>query len=82
MITRKGDWCGQFIFSKSVLCQYDVFSINGARGKRAIRIYPPWDIAINSQAQKSQKWQLNYFLDIPKDGDIDIARAKLLYQQV
>lgn len=80
--TRKGDYCGQFIFPKSVLCQYDVFSINGEGGKRAIRIYPPWDIAVNRQAQKSQKWQLKYFLEIPKNGEIDVARAKFLYDQV
>ena len=77
--TRKDDRFGQFIFPKSILCQHDVFSVNGNGGKRAIRVYPPWDIAVNKQAQKTQKWQLEYFLEIPKGSDIDTARAKLLY---
>ena len=55
--TRKGDCCGQFIFSRSIMCQYGVFSINGEGGKRALRIYPPWDIVGNRQAQKTQKRQ-------------------------
>lgn len=79
--TRKGDRFGQFIFPKSVLCQQDIFSINNIGGKRAIRVYPPWDIAVNRQAQKTQKWQLAYFLEIPQNTEIDVARARLLYQK-
>jgi hypothetical protein len=77
--TRTTDRCGQFIFPKSILCQQGVFSIDGIGGKRAIRVYPPWDIAVNRQAQKTQKWQLEYFLEIPKNGELDTTRAKLLY---
>lgn len=79
--TRKGDHFGQFVFPKTVLCQQDVFSINNIGGKRAIRVYPPWDVTANRQAQKTQKWQLEYFLEIPKNTDIDLTRAKLLYQK-
>lgn len=78
--TRKEDRFGQFIFPKSALCQHDVFSINGDGGKRAIRVYPPWDVAVNKQAKKTQKWQLEYFLEIPKNSEIDLTRAKLLYR--
>ena len=77
--TRKDDHCGQFIFPKSVLCQHDIFSINGHGGKRAIRVYPPWDIVENRQAEKTQKWQVAYFLDMPKNNEIDLNRAKMLY---
>ncbi len=80
--TRKDDRVGQFIFPKSVLVQRDVFSMNGLGGKRAIRVYPPWDVTINSQAKKTQKWQLEFFLEIPKHGEIDIDRAKMLYQEI
>mgnify|MGYP000479275558 CR=1 FL=1 len=78
--TRKEDRFGQFIFPKSVLCQHDVLSINGEGGKRAIRVYPPWDVAVNKQAKKTQKWQLEYFLEIPKNSEIDLTRAKFLYR--
>jgi hypothetical protein len=80
--TRKGEHFGQFIFPKAVLCHQDVFSINNIGGKRAIRVYPPWDIAVNRQAQKTQKWQLEYFLEIPKNTEIDVTRAKLLYRKL
>lgn len=70
---------GQFIFPKSVLFEKGILSLNGKGGKRAIRVYPPWDIAINKQAQNTQKWQLNYFFDISDDKEIDFDRAKILY---
>jgi hypothetical protein len=80
--TRKDNQCGQFVFPKSVLSQQDIISINGSGGKRAIRVYPPWDIHLNRQAQKTQQWQIKYFLDIPENGDIDLTRAKKLYQKI
>ncbi|HAT1987761.1 TPA: MepB domain containing protein [Legionella pneumophila] len=79
--TRKGPHFGQFIFPKSVLCQQGVLSINNIGGKRAMRVYPPWDITVNRQAQKTQQWQLAYFLEIPGHTEIDSTRAKLLYQK-
>lgn len=51
---------GHFIFTKKVLCENGIFT-DKKEGKRAIRVYPPWDIAENSQAKKTQKWMLNYF---------------------
>lgn len=70
---------GHFIFPKSVLLEKGILSLNGKGGKRAMRVYPPWDIAINNQAQKTQKWQLNYFLDLSDEKEIDFDRAKILY---
>ena len=78
--TRTADRCGQFIFPKSILCQQGVFAINDIGGKRAIRVYPPWDIAVNRQAQKTQKWQIDYFLETSKHSAIDAVRAKMLYR--
>ncbi|MET0759038.1 MAG: MepB family protein [Flavobacterium sp.] len=78
--TRKDNFFGQFIFPKSVLCEQAIISNNGKEGKRAIRVYPPWDLAPNKQAQKTQKWQLEFFLEIPYNGIIDIDRSKMLYR--
>jgi hypothetical protein len=77
--TRQGDHLGQFIFPKSVLCDQDVISNKGKGGKRAIRVYPPWDKPTSRQAQKTQKWQLEYFLEIPVNIPIDYVRAQWLY---
>jgi hypothetical protein len=80
--TRKDDLFGQFVFPKAVLCQQGVISKNGKGGKRAIRVYPPWDKAINQQAKKTQAWQLAYFLEIPLNKPINCTRAQLLYSTI
>lgn len=69
---------GQFVFPKSVLVQQGIIT-NLKEGKRAIRVYPIWDLTLNKQAQKTQKWQLDYFITIPYDNTLDINRAQSLY---
>ncbi|HEU4791423.1 MAG TPA: MepB family protein [Flavobacterium sp.] len=76
--TRKDNNFGLFIFPKSILITKEIVS-DEKEGKRAIRVYPPWDITTSKQAQKTQKWQLDYFLKIPKEQTIDSNRAKLLF---
>ncbi|MCL2353596.1 MAG: MepB family protein [Defluviitaleaceae bacterium] len=56
-----GENFGHFIFPKDVLIDKGIISINGVGGKRGIRVYPPWCVAPNKQAQASQLWQLRYF---------------------
>ncbi len=69
---------GQFVFPKSILIEKGIIT-DKKEGKRAIRVYPIWDLTESKQAQKTQKWQLDYFLEIPINGNLDINRAKLLY---
>ena len=77
--TREGKNFGQFIFPKSVLREHDILSSKGKGGKRGIRVYPPWAKTTSSQAQKTQKWQLEYFLEIPQIEPIDCVRAQMYY---
>jgi hypothetical protein len=79
---RKDDHFGQFIFPKAVLSEQGVLSTKGQGGKRAIRVYPPWDKDLNRQATKTQQWQLKYFLEIAQDKKIDCAEARLLYSSI
>lgn len=79
--TRSAGHGGQFVFPKTVLAQRDVLSKNGLGGKRAIRVYPPWDHTTSRQAQNTQTWQLDYFLDLSADRPIDLGRARKLYGQ-
>lgn len=58
---------GQFVFPKAVLCEKGIVFCNGKEGKRAMLIYPPWDKADNSQARKTQAWQLQYFIKFSED---------------
>jgi hypothetical protein len=76
---REGNNFGQFIFPKAVLCEHDILSNKGKGGKRAIRVYPPWDKTTSRQAQKTQIWQLEYYLEIPQIAPIDCVRAQTLY---
>lgn len=78
--SRKDNRFGQFIFPKSVLCEQGIVSTNTKEGKRAIRVYPPWDETLSKQAQKTQKWQLNYFLEISNEKPIDLELLKKLYK--
>lgn len=69
---------GQFIFPASVLLDKGVLSDQGKEGKRAMRVYPPWDVATSKQAQQTQQWQLAYFLDIYGVEPLMLDRAKRL----
>ncbi len=73
---RKEEHFGLFIFPKSVLIRKEIVS-DKKEGKRAIRVYPPWDITNSKQAQKTQKWQLDYFLEIPQNPVADLNQTKL-----
>ena len=75
-------YLGQFIFPKNVLCEKGIISCNGKEGKRAMRVYPPWDKTNSSQAKKTQDWQLKYFIKTSEQMDVDFARVKHLFQIV
>ncbi|MCL2573158.1 MAG: MepB family protein [Defluviitaleaceae bacterium] len=55
---------GKFVFPRSVLLDKGIISENNIGGKRAMRVYPPWDKPTNKQAEKTQLWQLKYFSNI------------------
>lgn len=58
------DKMGQFVFSQTLLFGKGVFSTDSKEGKRAIRVYPPWDRTISKQAISTQKWQLDCFTEL------------------
>jgi hypothetical protein len=75
---RSGENLGQFIFPKRVLADKGIITQNGKSGKRGIRVYPPWDKPESKQAEKTQNWQLHYFLTIKTDSSKDIGLVKKL----
>jgi len=68
---KKNDLSGQFVFPKAVLLQKGIFSTAAKEGKRATRVYPPWDETTSKQAQKTQQWQLEYFYEITPNLDLN-----------
>ena len=73
---QKEDLLGQFIFPKDILLIKGIFTTPTKEGIRATRVYPPWDETTSKQAQKTQQWQLDYFLSISDKTDLN--RAKFL----
>lgn len=66
---RNADHFGQFVFPKSVLYEKGYVSKDDKGGKRAMRVYPPWDITDSAQAKKTQTWQVLYFFEISPTND-------------
>ncbi|NVK66225.1 MAG: MepB family protein [Flavobacteriales bacterium] len=68
---------GQFVFPKSVLISKGIISTDKKEGKRGFRVYPPWDTVESKQAQKTQKWQVEYFYEI--SDSMEMERIKQLF---
>ena len=68
---------GQFVFPKELLWQKGFVSKDGIGGKRAMRVYPPWNITDSPQAKKTQAWQLQYFVEI--QPILDVITIKRLF---
>lgn len=69
---------GQFIFPKLVLADKGIITCDGKEGKRGIRVYPPWVITTNKQAEKTQNWQMKFFVTIKNNNPIDLELTKKL----
>ena len=76
IVTKTAIQLGVFIFPKKILLEQQIFSDERRDGKRGIRVYPVWDETTNKQAQKTQLWQTEYFLDLSNKNQIDLNRAK------
>ena len=79
---RSGPHLGQFVFPIAALVAHGVVASGDATGsragKRALRVYPPWDTTTSRQAQRTQTWQLQYFVDMRERRAVDLARVKTL----
>jgi len=79
IITAKSaEQFGFFIFPKRVLINHFIISSNGINGKRGIRVYPSWDRVNSKQAQKTQDWQVQYFINLLDEQAIDYEKIKQL----
>lgn len=76
---RNANHFGQFVFPKTVLVEKGIVSKEGKGGKRAMRIYPPWDMADSRQAKNTQAWQLVHFFEIDPNKKTDTTRVQKLF---
>ncbi|MEG0698217.1 MepB family protein [Algoriella sp.] len=70
---------GFYIFSKSILIEKNILSTQNKEGKRGFRVYPDWVKPENKQAEKTQNWQQNYFIEI-RNNQVDSTRLKILFK--
>ncbi|MDP5201145.1 MepB family protein [Flavobacterium sp. DG2-3] len=76
---RKDENWGQFVFPKKILLEKGIFSTPNKEGIRATRVYPPWNETTSKQAQKTQKWQLEYFFLFTDQSNIDFKEFKKIF---
>ena len=76
---RKDQHWGQFIFPKKTLLEKGIFSTQNKEGIRATRVYPTWDETTSKQAQKTQKWQLDYFFSFSDIDQIDLKEIRKIF---
>ncbi|MDG5471272.1 MepB family protein [Jeotgalibacillus sp. ET6] len=75
----KENHLGQFVFPKQVLLKQNILKTATAKGKMAIRVYPGWEKPTSKQAIKTQKWQLEYFVDLSLSHHSPIQELLKLY---
>ncbi len=69
---------GQFVFPKAILIKKGIISSAKKEGKRGFRVYPSWDLTVSKQAQKTQAWQNNYFVQLSETMHIDSLKKLYL----
>lgn len=64
ILTQHENQKGCFVFPRFLLGEKAILSTNKQEGKRGFRVYPVWDNPTSKQALHSQKWQIQYFINL------------------
>lgn len=70
---------GQFVFPKEILLKQEILKTTDTKGKMAIRVYPGWEKPTSEQAIKTQKWQLEYFVEMDNTNNFPVQELLKLY---
>lgn len=71
---------GFFVFPKDVLLNKKIIFGEKSSGKRGFRVYPPWIMGLNKQAEQTQGWQAKYFVDMTIENQIGLEMTKRIFQ--
>ena len=77
--TEEDSKLGFYIFPKSILIEKHILTSTKKEGKRGFRVYPNWVKPENKQAEKTQNWQQDYFVEIDNQ-QIDLNKVKSLFK--
>ena len=61
-----GDQQGFFMIPHDVAVEKKLLTSSKGQGKMALRFYPPWCMNLNKTALTTQKWQVDYFIDLTR----------------
>ena len=75
-VSEQDEKFGFFIFSKKILIENNILSTQIKEGKRGFRLYPTWVKTENKQAEKTQSWQTEYFIDLKNNEQNNIEKLK------
>ena len=75
-VSEQDEKFGFFIFSKKILIEKNILSTQIKEGKRGFRLYPTWVKTENKQAEKTQSWQTEYFIDLKNNEQNNIEKLK------
>ena len=78
IFTEDNDQQGCYIFPKAILAKNNILSTNAKEGKRGFRVYPDWCKPESKQAEKTQKWQNEYFVNLADNAIDTKQRLQLL----
>ncbi|WP_282629993.1 MepB family protein [Empedobacter sedimenti] len=70
---------GFYIFPKAVLIEKHILTSAEKEGKRGFRVYPNWVRPENKQAEKTQNWQQDYFVEVD-NHQIDLNKFNTLFK--
>lgn len=73
---RKDEQLGYFIFPLWVLRKQGIVTHDNKPGKRGFRVYPIWDKPLSKQAKKTQEWQLQHFLELSQEQNVDVGKLQ------
>lgn len=63
IVVLDSDRKGKFVFPRDVLLEHGILADDLNKGKMALRVYPDWESDLNATAQKTQSWQIDYFVN-------------------
>lgn len=69
IVTQEIEKFGFFLFPKNELIKRNILSTKLKEGKRGFRVYPSWTKTENKQAEKTQSWQAEFFIDFTKNDN-------------
>ena len=73
---------GQFVFPKDILYEKGILQGKASEGKRAIRVYSPWDVSTSRQAKNTQAWQVAYFFELTENQEENVLSIQKKYSSI